>query len=102
MVPPFLQQDKYTTFSKIYECFLAFSNESTYQSRKDVTDTDIAALNNTALSALNSASTPTSEAIGVAMLSNQLDVSQSMSDSLIRAMELSVNPAVGGNFDVSV
>lgn len=57
---------------------------------------DIAALNNTALSALNSASTPTSEAIGVAMLSNQLDVSQSMSDSLIRAMELSVNPAVGG------
>lgn len=63
---------------------------------------DIAALNNTALSALSSASTPTSEAIGVAMLSNQLDVSQSMSDSLIRAMELSVNPAVGGNFDVSV
>ena len=62
---------------------------------------DIAALNNTALSA-SSASTPTSEAIGVAMLSNQLDVSQSMSDSLIRAMELSVNPAVGGNFDVSV
>lgn len=63
---------------------------------------DIAALNNTALSALSSASTPTSEAIGVAMLSNQLDVSQSMCDSLIRAMELSVNPAVGGNFDVSV
>ncbi len=62
---------------------------------------DIAALNNTALSALRIA-TPTSEAIGVAMLSNQLDVSQSMSDSLIRAMELSVNPAVGGNFDVSV
>ena len=63
---------------------------------------DIAALNNTALSALSSASTPTSEAIGVAMLSNQLDVSQSMRDSLIRAMELSVNSAVGGNFDVSV
>lgn len=62
---------------------------------------DIAALNNTALSALSIA-TPTSEAIGVAMLSNQLDVSQSMSDSLIRAMELSVNSAVGGNFDVSV
>ncbi|MCI5620604.1 MAG: YjfB family protein [Lachnospiraceae bacterium] len=63
---------------------------------------DISALNNTALYALNTATTKTGEALGVAMLSNQLDVSEALSDSMIKAMELSVNPSVGSNFDVSV
>ncbi|MDE7435017.1 MAG: YjfB family protein [Lachnospiraceae bacterium] len=63
---------------------------------------EIGALNNTALYALNSATTKTGEILGVAMLSNQLEVSQTMGDSMIRAMELSVNPSVGGNIDVSV
>lgn len=63
---------------------------------------DISALNNTALYALNSATTKTGETVGLAMLSNQLDVSEALSDSMIKAMELSVNPSVGGNFDMSV
>lgn len=40
--------------------------------------------------------------IGVAMLSKQLEVSEASGASLIRAMELSVNPAVGANFDMYV
>lgn len=63
---------------------------------------EIGALNNTALYALKGATNKTSEAIGLAMLSNQLEVSQTMGDSMIRAMENSVNPAVGGNIDVYV
>lgn len=69
---------------------------------QEVADMDISALNNTALYALNSATTKTGEALGVAVLSNQLDVSEALSDSMIKAMELSVNPSVGSNFDVSV
>ena len=69
---------------------------------QEVADMDISALNNTALYALNTATTKTGEALGVAMLSNQLDVSKALSDSMIKAMELSVNPSVGSNFDVSV
>ena len=37
--------------------------------------------------------------VGVAMLSKQLAVSEASGQSLIRAMELSVNPNVGGNVD---
>ena len=70
--------------------------------RKDVTEMDISALNNTALSALNSSTTKVGEAVGLAMLSNQLDVTDSLGAGMIRAMENSVNPAVGSNFDMSV
>lgn len=63
---------------------------------------DITALNNTALYALNTATTKTGETIGLAMLSNQLDMTDSLSNGMIRALENSVNPAVGSNFDVSV
>lgn len=61
---------------------------------------DINSLPSIALSALDMPSTNTD--IGVIMLSKQLDVSESMGDSMVRAMELSVNPAVGSNFDVYV
>ncbi|MBR1390148.1 MAG: putative motility protein [Lachnospiraceae bacterium] len=63
---------------------------------------DITALNNTALYALNTATTKTGETIGLAMLSNQLDMTDLLSNGMIRALENSVNPAVGSNFDVSV
>ncbi len=39
---------------------------------------------------------------GVAMLSKALDTQDSMGASMIHMMEQSVNPAVGGNFDMSV
>ena len=49
----------------------------------------------------------TNNSIGVAMLSNSLDLSQNMGEALIAmidksAMEQSVNPNLGGNFDMSV
>lgn len=49
----------------------------------------------------------TNNSIGVAMLSNSLDLSQNMGEGLIAmidksAMEQSVNPNLGGNFDMSV
>ena len=41
-------------------------------------------------------------AVGTHMLEASLDVASSEIDSLTKAMELSVNPAVGANFDVAV
>ena len=63
---------------------------------------EIGSLNSTALSALNSATTATGQSIGLAMLGKQLDVTNQMGSSMIKAMENSVNPSVGGNFDMSV
>ena len=40
--------------------------------------------------------------IGSALLSKQLDVQQEAGDEMVKMMEQSVTPAVGGNFDVSV
>ena len=37
--------------------------------------------------------------IGVAMLDKQLEMSEANGQSLIRAMELSVNPGIGSNVD---
>ena len=56
-----------------------------------------------ALSAIN-ASEPSSlmESVGVKMLDKSLDASVSMNDSMIRMMEKSVTPYLGGNIDVSV
>lgn len=38
----------------------------------------------------------------MAMLNNTLDINNAMGQSMIKMMENSVNPAVGGNFDMSV
>lgn len=51
-----------------------------------------------------SASEPASlmESVGVKMLDKSLDASVSMNDSMIRMMENSVTPHIGGNIDLSV
>lgn len=56
-----------------------------------------------ALSAVN-VSKPSSlmEAVSVKMLDKALDSSASMNDSMIRMMENSVTPYLGGNIDISV
>ncbi len=41
-------------------------------------------------------------AVGTSMLEASLDVASSEIEDLTRAMELSVNPSVGANFDVAV
>lgn len=68
---------------------------------------EIGALASTALYQMNQTSTKvggydTPSDIGVAMLSKQLDVSQSSDEALIRAMELSVNPTIGSNIDLYI
>ena len=40
--------------------------------------------------------------IGVLMLSRQLDAVETMGDSMIKIMEQSVTPHLGGNIDISV
>lgn len=40
--------------------------------------------------------------VGIAMLDNSIENSESMTAELVKAMEMSVNPNVGGNFDMSV
>ncbi len=40
--------------------------------------------------------------LGTALLSKQLDVQEEQGKEMVKMMEQSVNPAVGGNFDVSV
>lgn len=56
-----------------------------------------------ALSAIN-VSEPASlmESVSVKMLDKALDTSASMNDSMIRMMENSVTPHIGGNIDLSV
>ncbi|EOT24711.1 hypothetical protein C805_02923 [Eubacterium sp. 14-2] len=39
---------------------------------------------------------------GVLMLSKQLDTVEDMGDSMIKLMEQSVNPHLGGNIDISL
>ena len=65
---------------------------------------EIGALASTALYQMNQGSVKLSgydvpSAVGVAMLDKQLEMSETNGQSLIRAMELSVNPNVGGNVD---
>lgn len=59
---------------------------------------EIGSLADIALAQMPSMSAPSD--ISVAMLSKQLDLTQEMGASMIKAMELSVNPNVGGNIDV--
>ncbi|MCI8482941.1 MAG: putative motility protein [Lachnospiraceae bacterium] len=57
---------------------------------------DIASLS-TALSM-----TSVSNDIGAIMLSKQLDTVETMGDSMIKLMEQSVTPHLGGNVDISI
>ena len=65
---------------------------------------EIGALASTALYQMNQGSVKVSgydipSDVGVAILDKQLEVSEANGQSLIRAMELSVNPGIGGNID---
>ncbi len=57
---------------------------------------DIASLS-TALSM-----TSTANDFGAIMLSKQLDTMENMGDSMLKLMEQSVNPHIGGNIDISI
>ena len=61
---------------------------------------DVTDLNNIALSQISPSTSPSD--ISVAILGKQLDVTQKLGDTMIQAMERSVNPHIGGNIDISV
>ena len=61
---------------------------------------DMDALNNISLSAMNSAANPIGQAVGLVMLDKQLEVTDELTTDMIKAMENSVNPSVGSNFDM--
>ena len=61
---------------------------------------DVTALDNIALSQISPSTSPSD--ISVAILGKQLDVTQKLGDTMIQAMERSVNPHIGGNIDISV
>lgn len=55
-----------------------------------------------ALAAMNIKQVDTLNQVGTAVLSNAIDQSEVMGQSMIKMMELSVNPGIGGNFDMSI
>lgn len=61
---------------------------------------DITALNTIALNQLTPNTAPSD--IGVAILGKQLDITQELGDTMVQALERSVNPHIGGNIDISV
>ena len=61
---------------------------------------DVTDLNYFALSQISPSTSPSD--ISVAILGKQLDVTQKLGDTMIQAMERSVNPHIGGNIDISV
>ena len=44
----------------------------------------------------------TSSEVGVAMLSKALETQETLGDEMVKMMEQSVNPNIGGNIDISV
>lgn len=55
-----------------------------------------------ALAAMNIKQADTLNQVGTAVLSNAIDQSEVMGQNMIKMMELSVNPGIGGNFDMSI
>lgn len=57
-----------------------------------------------ALSAVQTAGSPSSltGAVSLKMLGNTLDMNEQMNDSMVKMMENSVTPYLGGNTDISV
>ena len=60
----------------------------------------IDSLASVALAQMPSNPTSATSDISLAVLSKQLDVSEQMGSDMVKALELSVNPAIGGNIDV--
>lgn len=57
---------------------------------------------NIAAMSMAMASNKTQDAVGTAVLAKTLDTYQANGAALTKMMEMSVNPSVGGNFDMSV
>lgn len=63
---------------------------------------DIANVSSALSAVRSSAPASMSSAVGLKMLGKALDMNESMSAGLTKMMEMSVNPYIGANIDVSV
>lgn len=63
---------------------------------------DISSINSALGSIEANSATSTMGKVGMAMLDKSLEQSDQMNKSMIQMMERSVNPNIGGNFDMSI
>ncbi len=63
---------------------------------------DISSINSALGTVEAYSATSTMGQVGLAMLDKSLEQNDEMNQSMIQMMERSVNPAIGGNFDISV
>lgn len=63
---------------------------------------DISLINATLGSVEANSATSTMGQVGMAMLDKSLELNDEMNKSMIQMMERSVNPAIGGNFDMYI
>lgn len=63
---------------------------------------EIGSVDSIALAAMNIKQVETLTEVSTSVLAEAIDQSEIMGQGLIKMMELSVNPGIGGNFDMSI
>lgn len=63
---------------------------------------EIGSVDSIALAAMNIKQVETLTEVSTSILAEAMDQSEIMGQGLIKMMELSVNPGIGGNFDMSI
>ena len=63
---------------------------------------EIRSVDSIALAAMNIKQVETLTEVSTSVLAEAMDQSEIMGQGLIKMMELSVNPGIGGNFDMSI
>lgn len=63
---------------------------------------EIGSVDSIALAAMNIKQVETLTEVNTSVLAEAMDQSEIMGQGLIKMMELSVNPGIGGNFDMSI
>lgn len=63
---------------------------------------EIGSVDSIALAAMNIKQVETLTEVSTSVLAEAMDQSEIMGQGLIKMMELSVNPSIGGNFDMSI
>lgn len=63
---------------------------------------EIGSVDSIALAAMNIKQVETLTEVSTSVLAETMDQSEIMGQGLIKMMELSVNPGIGGNFDMSI
>ena len=63
---------------------------------------EIGSVDSIALAAMNIKQVETLTEVSTSVLAEAMDQSEIMGQGLIKMMELSVNPGIGGNFDMSI